>query len=192
MSKKHISPCDASSTTMSRRMTLVVALLGLPLALQTLLPGIVVSGSSLTGSLSPMNFMQEGSRSWTTQRTRDYYQALELCQTHIDAGEDVTCPGPNDLEGIQKMLDGIFQGDEDAVVLPTSDTLTVQELNDVERSLLRNYQNAGTCPESLKDFTPGFYELCKTMVTPGTRSLYKKQVDIRARQHILTYPTQSR
>lgn len=184
---------DPSMARMSRRMTIVVALLGLPIAWNALMPA-GMGGIRLSANIIDSQRLDVvGSQRWTTQRNRDYYRALQLCQERIDAGEEIVCPSPNDLRAIELLLKGAALRMADTTVLPPAPApLSVDELNEADRALLRNYQNAGTCPSSLQDYTPGFYELCTTMLQHGGRGVYKGDLDARVRAKLPTQPSLSR
>lgn len=105
------------------------------------------------------------------QNRRDYAEAKALCIQLRKGGNEVTCPDINDAAGIQYFL-GTHKN------LPTAKTLTgtvvlhMEDLNTYEMNLMRRYLRINTCPQTLKTFLPGFYELCVNLVNPNPK-LYK-------------------
>lgn len=96
------------------------------------------------------------------QQRRDYTKAMELCTERRAHGEpDLECPDVNDAAAIQRFLDG-------KSAAPTHDAaakkLKESDLTAGQVAVLRRYTRVNTCPEVLKDFLPGFYQLCKSVV----------------------------
>lgn len=100
------------------------------------------------------------------QERRDYARAIELCQRLIAGGKDVACPDVNDKAGIAYFLKNhenmpsTGSGSTGTTILNLSD-LKIHDLN-----LMRWYQRINTCPETMKDYMPGFYELCQSLLNP--------------------------
>ncbi|MBI1934286.1 hypothetical protein HYS30_01340 [Candidatus Peregrinibacteria bacterium] len=104
---------------------------------------------------------------WREQR-RLYSRAIETCRDRRQDGQVIDCTTIkiNDPATFQPFL-------TDAVssAVPPSDVshaaaedLKVDALSALDRSLLRRYQRAGSCPITLKTYLPGFYELCVRVI----------------------------
>lgn len=96
---------------------------------------------------------------------RDYQKSQELCGQLHKNGKNITCPSINDEAGILHFL-------ATHEVLPppaTASGLVIQSLSDLnsyQLNLMRWYQKVNVCPASMKDFAPGFYELCQSLLNP--------------------------
>ena len=106
---------------------------------------------------------------WREQR-RHYSLAMEECRDRRQQGQAVDCAAIkiNDPQTFQPFL-------QESVANTTSSSggaghaaapeLTVDVLSEKDRAQLRRYQRAGTCSRTLKDYLPGFYELCERVTT---------------------------
>lgn len=99
------------------------------------------------------------------ERRHRYYDATELYWERTKRGEeDIPVPNVND----PKTIDFYFEEKHEAApvpvrVKPSTLQLTINAVSDQDRLLLRRYERAGTCPESLKQYVEGFYELCVSL-----------------------------
>lgn len=143
----------------------VLALIaGFPLAVQ---PPETVTDMALAASVTAGTSIQEKALSqyrFYRDNRRDYQVARDLCEKLQADGKDVTCPDINDLSGIQFFLK---THDNAPVVADTATgdvALTIADLNTFDMNQLRRFQRIHMCPESLKSYLPGFYELCQSIV----------------------------
>lgn len=123
---------------------------------------------------------------------RQYWAAMEVYQNMArDGAEGLVPPDVNDYESILEYLkddknvaagservhaaaeDEVEVADEEEVIdevddTPTS-TLMLEDIGIEERHLLRRYQRANNCPESLKTYwLDGFYDLCISVTKDPT------------------------
>ncbi len=97
---------------------------------------------------------------------RDFQKSRELCQELQAQGSDVTCPDVNDAAGIYTFLSTHKNADPVAVDTEKN-ILSMSDLNAFQTNLMRRYQKIHTCPETMKGYLPGFYELCQSLLTPA-------------------------
>ncbi len=124
---------------------------------------------------------------WREQR-RLYSRAIEACRDRRQQGQTLDCTSIkiNDPATFAPFL-------TDAVppsVLPeetfhaAAPSLTVEMLSERDRSHLRRYQRVGSCPATLKDYLPGFYELCKRVAEETQLPLSRGRIDPAAKKRI--------
>ena len=118
---------------------------------------------------------------------REYNRAVDIYNYLIDHQRtpDLQPPNQNDRETVLFYLNSKWNDLDitgSAKVIPEEPEeieveveaqpveLTVDDLNESQRIRLRYYQRAGTCPETLVDYLPGFYDLCKSVVRYSDRS----------------------
>lgn len=132
---------------------------------------------------------------WREQR-RLYSSAIEACRDRRQDGQvlDCTTIKINDPTTFAPFL----TDDVPPSVLPeeTSHTaapeLTVEMLSERDRSHLRRYQRVGACPATLKDYLPGFYELCKRVAEETQLPLSRGRIDVAAKKRIPATPVPKR
>lgn len=101
-----------------------------------------------------------------------YWEALERCLKGRRFGIDYGCPDINDPKLWEAFIqdtnvdpNAMKRGEEPAhAAAPAIPTLTEEDLKVHEKALLRRYRRARVCPESLRQYLPGFYELCISLV----------------------------
>jgi hypothetical protein len=84
---------------------------------------------------------------------REKAKMLEACENREEE-----CPNINDIGAVRRFLRGL-----PPIVASTGATnsmLTILELTDYQQGILRRFGRIRTCPETLNDILPGFYELC--------------------------------
>jgi len=110
------------------------------------------------------------------RQQRQYWQAIDIIQDRRAEGEDVTVPDVNDYDGIMRILELDSETEDssekmhEAAPQQQASSLMVEELGENDRHLLRKYSKASSCPESLKDYIPGFYELCLSVTKNAVRT----------------------
>ena len=132
--------------------------------------------------------MQDRARDRLQQR--QYWDAMEVYQNLLrDGVEDIEPPDVNDYQSIMEYLKWddkqvaaservhAAAEDEESVVevvdeevedIPTS-SLMVEDLGMEQRHLLRRYERANNCPETLRNYwLNGFYELCLSVTKAPT------------------------
>lgn len=158
MSKK-TSPSFSPSTA-----TLMVA--GVSLFVGTL----ILPGSDLSAVFGPkadegfsLEALQAHRTDWREQR-RLYSRAIETCRDRRQDGQVVDCTAikinnPSTFRPF--LVEAVASIPSIAGAVHTAaPALTVEMLSEHDRSQLRRYDRAGSCPASLKEYLPGFYELC--------------------------------
>lgn len=63
--------------------------------------------------------------------------------------------------------------------------LRLDALGTADRELLVQLERSGTCPETLRTYLPGFYELCMHRIVNGERRLLRATRDKAGRARIL-------
>lgn len=124
-------------------------------------PGSIagLSGMALSGSQA----IAEQAR--VREQRRQYSQVQSLCRDRAAKGEAVVCPTIDDTEGIAAFLTGSTHAAASAPVAGTNEAILKQDqLTDYQRDLLRRYQRAGSCPETIEQILPGFHDLCVSLV----------------------------
>lgn len=110
----------------------------------------------------------------------NYERALaiyrDLLAQGIDPGALVT-PNPNEPSTILPYLRGKWEVqrteilDESATEKASENTVTLQveDLKDHQKTRLNRFVRIGQCPESLQEYIPGFYDLCKSLIRKNER-----------------------
>ena len=103
-----------------------------------------------------------------------YTEAEARCLERRGMREDTGCPDINDpiLYGafetlVLQVKDTADSPEETHAAAPLTSSLQTQDLSDHDRLILRWYEQARTCPITLKNYLPGFYELCLSLVGKG-------------------------
>ena len=116
---------------------------------------------------------------WREQR-RLYSRAIETCRDRRQDGHVLDCTAININDPATFVP---FLTDAVSSVVPSNDAshaaapaLTVDVLSERDRSLLRRYQSAGSCPITLKAYLPGFYELCARVAKETKFPPVKKRI----------------
>lgn len=128
---------------------------------------------------------------WREQR-RLYSRAIEACRDRRQQGQTLDCTSIkiNDPATFAPFLTDAAP----SAVLPeevshaAAPHLTVETLSERDRSHLRRYQRVGSCPATLKDYLPGFYELCKRVVEETQLPLSRGRMDPLAKKRIPAMP----
>lgn len=155
------------------------------LTLLAVFPVTFVSVQSTTAALegqilkapSSMKYVKERARNYRPtahQEQRMLKQFGQECQDRIAEDPALKCPNYNDREAVRKFLltkDETAKATHGAATGSSSTLLSLEALSETDQTLMRWYQNARTCPETLKSHTAGFYELCKKLLlTTESRS----------------------
>lgn len=178
--------------------TMALAVAGISLFVGTLtLPGSDLSaifGSQADDGLS-LEELQAHRGDWREQR-RLYSRAMETCRDRRQQGQTLDCLSIkiNDPATFQLFLTEAVP----SVPPPSSAShaaapeLTVNTLSERDRSHLRRYQRVGSCPATLKDYLPGFYELCQRVVEEIQLPLSRGRNDPVAKKRIAPEPAPPR
>jgi len=172
---------------------MLIVTLALPLAADVLLKeGSDVDVSSALIDVRDAEVMRRDTARALEDRVRErgkqrqFWQAMREYQTRARTEEGLTPPDVNDYASILFYLkqtdkevmnsDRVHAAAEDneeeaeeLVEEKKASSLTVKDLGEKDRLLLRRYTKARSCPESLKNYgLEGFYELCLSVTdTPG-------------------------
>ncbi len=108
-----------------------------------------------------------GDRSRLRAQRRLYWQVIE----RMESGKiDIEKPDINDTDTLQNAMEDPEEEVHEAAPAPVN-SLTTNQLNTQDRSLLRRYTRAGFCPTALQNFRiPGFYQLCVSLVGASVKS----------------------
>lgn len=108
-------------------------------------------------------------RSRLRAQRRLYWRAIEQSQRE----EDFERPDFNDPSSYERVYGSAPETDDQEQVTEVT-SLTTDQLETHDRSLLRRYTRAGFCPDGLKNFyISGFYELCKALVGSNVKDTVK-------------------
>lgn len=110
------------------------------------------------------------------ENRRDFQKSQELCAQLRKAGQDIECPEVNDLSGIRYFLSThktvpVAKAGSGMIVQSTAD------LTPYQQNLLRWYQKSNVCPDSMKNFLPGFFELCQSLLHKKPASMSRTVVE---------------
>ncbi|HCI04333.1 MAG: hypothetical protein QF755_04680 [Candidatus Peribacteraceae bacterium] len=118
-------------------------------------------------------------RAMQRRQQREYWEAMKKYQYRIRDGEEGLTPP--EINNYQSIL--FYLRDERVPVQPKEEvhgsageegvsSLQIEELGEKERHLLRRYQRANNCPDTLVNYgLAGFYDLCKSVTkNPTTES----------------------
>lgn len=138
---------------------LVVAVTTLPIAHDALI------GSNSRESMAEIQKAAKEDSAARRERSRDFYEATRRYLERTKRGEEnIPVPKAND----PKSVEFYFEEKHEAAPtpkpkMPSTLQLSVKQVSEQDRLLLRRYERAGTCPESLKEYIAGFYELCVSL-----------------------------
>lgn len=141
----------------------LVAVLATPLAVEVF-TGTGGEPGLLTSSIMQARENALQGRASARRKQRQYWMAIEAFQMRVREGEQGLVP-PN-INDYNSILEYLGEGEEEAppeverASAPQTSSMDSQSLSDSDRLLLRRYSRANSCPESLKNYIPGFYELC--------------------------------
>lgn len=95
---------------------------------------------------------------------RDYQKSQVLCRQLLASGKEITCPDINDTTGILIFL----STHENVPPVAAGSGMVIQSLTDLNQyqlNLMRRYQKINTCPETMRGYLPGFFELCESLLS---------------------------
>lgn len=178
-------------------MTLTVA--GISLLVGTLvLPGSDLSAvfRSRANDGYSLEELQAHRADWSEQR-RLYSRAIETCRDRRQEGQTLDCLSIkiNDPATFQPFLTdavSVTPPSTSGVSHAAAPELTVDALSERDRSQLRRYHRVGSCPATLKDYLPGFYELCQRVVEETQLPLSRGRSDAAAKKRIAPEPVPPR
>jgi hypothetical protein len=135
---------------------------------------------------------------------RQFWDAMHLYQERLKAGEEsLPLPDINDeqsllfylqpagISAVQEQEDAVVESDTDEAVT-TDDAsheaadvpvLDPRDLSSSDRQLLRRYERANTCPESLQNYLPGFYELCLSVTEDASSEPLRGLINVNQQLH---------
>lgn len=132
---------------------------------------------------------------WREQR-RLYSRAIETCRDRRQQGQALDCMSikindpatfrPFLMEAVSSALP------PSGVSHAAAPELTVDMLSERDRSQLRRYHRVGLCPATLRDYLPGFYELCERVVEETQLPLSRGRNDAAAKKRIAPEPVPQR
>jgi len=133
-----------------------------PLATDLALPsGGFDLGASL---LTEVQQKAKGNQDENNEKRRLVREIQKVCRERSATNPEVRCPDVNDSKAVTLFLRSGKVVEVHSAATDSGSTvktlLPMDELSDKQRLMLRRFQRAGTCPEGLRDYTAGFYELC--------------------------------
>lgn len=95
-------------------------------------------------------------------------QAMEICERR-----GTECPDVNDYDALRRFVRGLPPLHQAASESDTEKPLTILDLTDTQKGMLRRFQRVRLCPETMDDILPGFFGLCSRLLkeTPDTRPI---------------------
>lgn len=162
---------------MKRPITKTEYIVGAFFALTALLPLATTEDGYTIDVLPPLaSVVSDGSELMTDHlaQRRLINQAMEICERR-----GVECPDVNDYDALRRFIRG-----ESAVHEAASETgsnvITILDLTETQKGMLRRFQRVRVCPDGLDDVLPGFFNLCSTLLkqTPDTRSTIDRTIPI--------------
>lgn len=131
-----------------------------------------LQGSTLTESpvMGQVRARAQTYRESLMQEARIVTQLRAKCDDRHSIDPTFVCPDYHDKAAVHMFL---VNETSDVVTTHaaagTDTSLRVQDLSDYDQNLLTRYQNAGSCPMSLKNYSiAGFYDLCQSMLLKTT------------------------
>lgn len=93
-------------------------------------------------------------------------QAMEICERR-----GTECPDVNDYDALRRFVRGLPPLHQAASESDTEKPLTILDLTDMQKGMLRRFQRVRVCPDSIDSVLPGFFELCNNLLkeTTGVR-----------------------
>lgn len=119
----------------------------------------------VTGNAIERAFDDRGRQS---QLRRLRWSVLRDCAQREAAGEENACPDMNDDEALRTYW---LPKDGETATIDETIAATLDQLGNVERSLLRRAKRIGSCPPDLDGILSGFQALCERQVAEGTPRL---------------------
>ncbi|OGJ56149.1 hypothetical protein A2706_02400 [Candidatus Peribacteria bacterium RIFCSPHIGHO2_01_FULL_51_35] len=155
MHKEHVHNFVALS------LAVLVSIASIPLSTEALFRSQHDDGTRLEVGVPDV---QKAAKADTTDRrlrAREYHKAIELYRDRLKRGEmGLVKPDINDPATVDFYLQKAEEEAEHSAAPKRTDVVTAQNISDDDRLLLRRYERAGYCPESLKNYVSGFFELC--------------------------------
>lgn len=114
----------------------------------------------------------KGNKVNVMQELRMYTQFRKKCRDLVGANPNYTCPDYNDRKAVEAFVSGKEAPAPSAAVHPAATASAtgatvlrnITDLSEEDQVLMRRFLNARSCPDSLKNHTPGFYGLCKKLI----------------------------
>ena len=149
---------------------LAVAITVAPLVTEAIVGSSIPSDATQTGR----SIASKG-RSTRQRDHMEYYRAVQIYQDLIKQGYDpetLTKPNINFRSSVifytagryLKLKPSTADIEESTTETASVPMITAEDLSETQRATLRRFERIGQCPDSLMDYIPGFYELCKKVV----------------------------
>lgn len=155
------------------RLVAIASVIALPLSLLMQLSAL--KSAHLTGTVAtvaPVNIRESARayRSTIIQEAIRYTQVRAKCSERSMVDPTFVCPDFNDRDAIHTFLlsPETAEATHAAAASGSAALLTLNALSDDDQSRMTRFLNAGTCPESLKLYKNGFYDLCKKLLLTTT------------------------
>lgn len=163
---------------MKRPITKTEYIVGAFFALTALLPLATTEDGYTIDVLPPLaSVVSDGSDLMTDHlaQRRLINQALEICTRR-----GVECPDVNDYDALRRFMRGESAVHEAAPETDADAPITILDLTDTQKGMLRRFQRVRVCPDGLDDLLPGFFNLCSTLLkqTPDTRSTIDRAIPV--------------
>ena len=152
---------------------LMIALLVSMMAVPAASPALFLRNEQVTtgsDAIIEINKQALQDRSKLRRQRRAYWRAIEHYETQRRYTDDIAKPDINDPASIERTL-ATDRAPQHVEQETDVSSLTTDQLRASDRSLLRRYTRAGTCPETLRKLPiAGFYELCRQLVGESAKS----------------------
>lgn len=174
MHKEHVN------SLVSLSLALLVAIVSVPLTTEALFRSADDDGTQFETNVPNIFEMARSYHEEGQANRREFYEAMEMYREKLKNGElALIKPDINNRATVDYYFGRITLEEAKHAAAPkkvvssgtgaTNKGLTEAEISKDDRALLRRYERAGYCPESLRNYISGFYELCKMLAGKSLR-----------------------
>lgn len=174
MHKEHVN------SLVSLSLALLVAIVSVPLTTEALFRSQDQDGVKFEVGVPDIMEMARNYHEEGQANRREFYEAMEIFREKLKDGEqDLIKPDINNRATVDYYFGRITLEEAKHAAAPkalrggsgsTTAVLTEDTVSKDDRALLRRYERAGYCPESLRNYIAGFYDLCKTLAGKSLRT----------------------
>ena len=175
MHKEHVN------SLVSLSLALLVAIVSVPLTTEALFRSSDDDGTQFEANVPDIFELARSYHEQGQANRREFYEAMEIYREKLKNGElALIKPDINNKATVDYYFGRITLEEAKHAAAPkkvvssgsgsTTAGLTEETISKDDRALLRRYERAGYCPESLRNYITGFYELCKTLAGKNLRS----------------------
>ncbi|MEK7590926.1 MAG: hypothetical protein AAB489_01830 [Patescibacteria group bacterium] len=159
-------------------LALLVGFVAIPLTTEALFRSQHDDGTKFEAGVPDVMEIARQYHQEVQNKRHDYYEAMEMYRERLKDGEkDLPKPDVNNQTtvdfyfGRATLEEAVHAASPKAAVKDaTTAVLANETISKEDRALLRRYERAGYCPESLKNYVAGFYDLCTSLAGRKLRS----------------------